>query len=227
MTDNLWPWISKYAVPAEAQLAEGGGPWPQDRFWNCVFATVSVALQVYGYPDLEPEDLRQLVQPGTHQGADFAVVAAYLQNHPDRWPNLPPIQTYNPLDTIAEFSKLLAAGYLVIFDAWDDGNGVLLDHKPPQGYSHAVILEAQGPTKTTVWNPWFGEQAGQTFDKTFMRAATLGATGNLMVFARSVIPPPPNPAPSPGPGEGAGTEGPFGWLLQLIDALARIFGLRR
>jgi len=191
--NNIWPFISKFAVPAEGQLADVPASNP-NRYWDCVFACVSVALQVYGYPDTEPEDLRQLIQPGTHAGADFDTVANYLRAHPQKWPNLPRIDTWNPPDTLAAFASLLNKGYLCIFDVYDDRNANVRS-TPLAGWggTHAVILEAMGATKVTLWNPWNGEQAGQTFERAYIKSATNGMlagrmtyVGNLMVFARPV-----------------------------------------
>jgi hypothetical protein len=208
--NNLWPYLSRFAVPAESQLQEPGGA---DRFWNCVYACVCVVLAVFGH-DCEPEDLRNMIHPGPHHsgGESFDVVRAWLMSAAGRarFPGLPRIDCWNPVDTLGTLQAMLAKGYPTIFDVYDDRNANVRS-TPLAGWggTHAVLLEAQGPSKTTLWNPWNGEQSGQTFARAYIKGATTGPyVGNLMVFARSIVPaapavvalpPPAPPIPAPAP----------------------------
>ena len=183
----------------ESQLYDvaSSGVVGPNKFYDCVPASFALCLMALGLPDIEPQDLMDMVYGKGHSGgADFV----YFTNRLRQLGVLPyflGVLNVNPRNTVQAIHDYLVQGFPVIVEFKDDRNAQLV----PQWHSdwhgtHASVAVACGPTTISIINVWDGSI--QTFPHSIFTQATLDPAGNLVVFQKSILPAPkPVVVPTP------------------------------
>jgi hypothetical protein len=162
---------STYTFDAtESQIAEGEvSPYgTANSHANCVPASFTAALEMAGYPDIDPQRITNEVFGPNYLGGfgDFSKAIGWISANV---PNAPRLSD-GPFDfDVAEAAG--EAGKLVIIAGWIDAPSVTyVAIGGAHGFSHASLLAAHLPNDTfVIWNIWTG--TFQTYSRPVIAAS--------------------------------------------------------
>jgi hypothetical protein len=164
-----WDLRPRYAFDAtEGQIPEGQVSvyGPANSHANCVPASFAAALELAGFPDIDPQRItNEVFGPGYRGGfGNFSRAIAWIKANVASAPSF----TDGPFD-FATADAAGAAGKLVIVAGWIDPASVTFT-PAGSGFSHASLLAAHLANDTfVIWNTWTGQL--QTYNRATLAAS--------------------------------------------------------
>jgi hypothetical protein len=156
---------SKFAFDStESQIAEGGF----NSHANCVPASFTAALQLGGFPDIDPQLITDQVYGPNYRGG-YGTFEKCLDWIAANVPNAPTwTHTGFNFDAAEQAGQ---AGELIVIAGWIDAPSVtFVAVGNARGFSHASLLVAHQADDTfVIWNVWFG--TFQTYNRDVIAAS--------------------------------------------------------
>lgn len=178
MAFDLRPYLDLRSGDGQLYHSENVRP---DMFEACTFEAARETLIDYGYNPPDDEQMRQMVDPGSHGGEPWSVSRlAVMRIAPDL-----PTTIEGPVDVVAALQQYGQLGYAVHIAFWCDTQANI----PPQNYpsgqlSHAEVLIYDTGSALGFKNVWPHPDYQLTYDQ----VRQLYDGGGILVFKRALKP---------------------------------------